>query len=264
MSWLTQTLSSSIGKKLVMALTGLFLSTFLIVHMVGNLQLFNADEGLSFNTYTVFMTSNPLIKTISYGLYAFILIHAVDGLYLAYKNRKARGKHNYATTKNQSSWSSRNMGVLGTILLVYIAVHMGDFWYEYKFGYVPFKKYTIDLAEGKVISTELMPQDFKLKSKLEERYSDDNITKTVVVKDLFTEAEESFSNPLLVLFYVISMGAVSFHLVHGFKSGLQTLGANHPKYNPLISFIGVWLFGIIIPVAFAAMPVYFYIQYIIQ
>ena len=80
MSWLTQTVSSSIGKKLIMALTGLFLCTFLIVHVTGNLQLFKEDQGLAFNTYTVFMTTNPFIKTISYGLYAFILIHAFTGL----------------------------------------------------------------------------------------------------------------------------------------------------------------------------------------
>lgn len=260
MSWLTQTLSSSIGKKLIMALTGLFLCTFLIVHMVGNLQLFNADEGLSFNTYTVFMTTNPVIKTISYGLYAFILIHAFDGLHLAYKNRQARGKVGYDTVKNQSTWASRNMGILGTILLVYLVVHMGDFWYEYKFGHLPFKKYTIGLSEGKVINTELMPDDFMLKGKMEEYVSDDSKTKTVIVKDLYREAEASFANPLLVLFYVLGMAAVSFHLVHGFRSAVQTLGANHPKYNPLFDFIGLWIFGIIIPIAFAAMPVYFYLK----
>ena len=73
MSWLVKSLSSSIGRKVLMALTGLFLCTFLIVHMVGNLQLFNDDGGYSFNAYAVFMTTNPLIKTVSYGLYAMIL-----------------------------------------------------------------------------------------------------------------------------------------------------------------------------------------------
>lgn len=264
MSWLTQTLSSSIGKKLIMALTGLFLCTFLIVHVIGNLQLFRSDEGLAFNTYTVFMSTNPVIRTISYGLYAFILIHALDGLYLMYTNRKARGKVGYATVNNQSTWASRNMGLLGTILLVYIVVHMGDFWFQYKFGYLPFKKYTIDLAEGKVISTEEMPGSYTLSGKIAETMDEDNLTKTVIVKDLYKQAEASFSNLLLVIFYVISMVAVSFHLIHGFRSGLQTLGANHPKYNPLFNFVGVWLFAILIPVAFAAMPIYFYIKQLMQ
>lgn len=260
MSWLTQTVSSSIGKKLIMALTGLFLCTFLIVHVVGNLQLFKSDQGLAFNTYTVFMTTNPVIRTISYGLYAFILIHAFDGFYLAYKNRQARGGKGYATVNNQSTWASRNMALLGTILLVYIVVHMGDFWFEYKFGYIPFKKYTIDLAEGKVISTEDMPGSYTVHGKIAETMDEENLTKTVIVKDLYREAESSFTNPLLVLFYVISMAAVSFHLVHGFRSAWQTLGANHPKYNPLFNFLGVWVFAILIPIAFAAMPVYFYLK----
>ena len=260
MSWLTQTVSSSIGKKLIMALTGLFLCSFLIVHVVGNLQLFKSDQGLAFNTYTVFMTTNPVIRTISYGLYAFILLHAFDGFYLAYKNRQARGKKGYATVNNQSTWASRNMALLGTILLVYIVVHMGDFWFEYKFGYIPFKKYTIDLAEGKVVSTEDMPGSYTVSGKIAETMNEETLTKTVIVKDLYKQAEVSFTNPLLVLFYVLSMAAVSFHLVHGFRSAWQTLGANHPKYNPLFNFLGVWLFAIIIPIAFAAMPVYFFLK----
>lgn len=260
MSWLTQTLSSSIGKKLIMALTGLFLCTFLIVHVTGNLQLFKDDQGLAFNSYTVFMTSNPFIKTISYGLYALILVHAFDGLYLAFVNRKARGKKTYNVVNNQSTWASRNMGILGTVLLVYLVVHMGDFWYEYKFGSLPFKEYTIDLSEGKVLETRQMPDGFMLNSKMEERLSPDNTTKTVIVKDLYREAESSFANPLLVLFYILGMAALSFHLVHGFRSAWQTLGANHPKYNPIFNFLGVWVFAIIIPLAFAAMPVFFYIK----
>ncbi|TDB68887.1 succinate dehydrogenase cytochrome b subunit [Arundinibacter roseus] len=264
MSWLTQTLSSSIGKKLIVALTGLFLCTFLIVHAVGNLQLFKSDEGLAFNMYTVFMTTNPLIKTISYGLYAFILIHAFYGFYLAYVNRKARGTTNYARINNQSSWSSRNMAVLGTVLLVFIIVHMSEFWYEYKFGHLPYKSYTIDLAQGTVVNTENMPADFVLNSKMEEKLNDDNTTKTIIVKDLYVEAQEAFSNPLLVLFYVLGMVAVSLHLIHGFRSAMQTLGANHPKYNPLFDFVGVWLFAILIPVAFAAMPIYFFVQHLMQ
>lgn len=111
MSWVTQTLSSSIGKKLVMALTGLFLCSFLIVHMSGNLQLFKQDNGLAFNVYAVFMTTNPFIKTISYGLYALILLHAIEGLYVTYQNRQARGEQRYVVNGGSanSSWFSRNI-----------------------------------------------------------------------------------------------------------------------------------------------------------
>jgi succinate dehydrogenase / fumarate reductase, cytochrome b subunit len=259
MSWVTQTLSSSIGKKLVMALTGLFLCSFLIVHMSGNLQLFKQDDGLAFNVYAVFMTTNPLVKTISYGLYAFIILHAIEGLYLAYQNRQARGSQRYVVSngKANSSWFSRSMALLGTILLVFIVVHMSNFWFEYKFGYVPYTQYEQNLVTGEVASA---PFEGQINNKLEEYVREESNTRVVIVKDLYRSVMEGFKNPLLVLFYVLSMFAVSFHLVHGFKSAFQTLGINHSKYNPLLNFLGVGVFGIIIPIGFALMPLYFFFK----
>lgn len=259
MSWVTQTLSSSIGKKLVMALTGLFLCSFLIVHMSGNLQLFKQDDGLAFNVYAVFMTTNPLIKTISYGLYAFIILHAIEGLYLAYQNRQARGSQRYVVSngKANSSWFSRSMALLGTILLVFIVVHMSNFWFEYKFGYVPYTQYEQNLVTGEVASA---PFEGQINNKLEEYVREESNTRVVIVKDLYRSVMEGFKNPILVLFYVLSMFAVSFHLVHGFKSAFQTLGINHSKYNPLLNFLGVGVFGIIIPIGFALMPLYFFFK----
>lgn len=259
MSWVTQTLSSSIGKKLVMALTGLFLCSFLVVHMSGNLQLFKHDDGLAFNVYAVFMTTNPLVKTISYGLYAFIILHAIEGLYLAYQNRQARGNQRYVVDggKSNSSWFSRSMALLGTILLVFIVVHMSNFWFEYKFGYVPYTQYEQNLVTGEVVSS---PFEGQLNGKMEEYMREDTNTRVVIVKDLYRSVMEGFKSPLLVLFYVLSMFAVSFHLVHGFKSAFQTLGLNHPKYNPIFNFLGVGVFGIAIPIAFALMPLYFFFK----
>ncbi|MCU0340942.1 MAG: succinate dehydrogenase cytochrome b subunit [Spirosomaceae bacterium] len=259
MSWITQTLTSSIGKKLVMALTGLFLCTFLLVHMGGNLSLFKGDNGLAFNTYAVFMTTNPLIKTVSYGLYALILVHAIEGLLLAYQNRQARGAQQYYVTngKANSSWFSRNMAVLGTVLLVFIVVHMSNFWFEYKFGYVPYTQYEQNMVTGETTAT---PYEGQINGKMEEYVREDTNTRVVIAKDLYRSVMESFKNPLLVLFYVLSMFAVSFHLVHGFKSAFQTLGINHPKYNPLLQFLSVGLFGIIIPIGFALMPLYFFLK----
>lgn len=240
-----------------MALTGLFLCSFLFIHMLGNLQLFKNDNGLAFNVYAVFMTTNPLIKLISYVLYAAILYHAFKGFYLSYENRKARpvpyaGKPSGAT----SSWASRNMGILGTVILVFIVVHMSDFWYEYKFGYVPYTQYTENIATGEITA---VPYTGKIKDKMEE-YMIDGEAKVIIVKDLYKEVSESFKNPLLAFFYVFAMFAVSFHLVHGFKSSFQTLGINHKKYNRIIAAVGLWLFAIIIPLGFAAMPIYFFIR----
>lgn len=253
MNWVIKTLTSSIGKKVTMSLTGLFLCTFLVIHLTGNLQLLKSDNGLAFNEYAVFMTTFPLIKFVSYGLYAIILYHAIMGLYLAKKNSAARkSKYAVAAGNATSFWASRWMGVLGTIILVFIVVHMGDFWFQYKFGHTPYVQYTIDLNSDKLMAadTGVAP----IETKMQKTYTAS--TETVIVKDLFREVHESFKNPLLVLLYVFAMGAIAFHLIHGFQSAFQTLGINHNKYNGLIKFLAVWIFGIIIPVLFAIIPVY--------
>jgi succinate dehydrogenase / fumarate reductase cytochrome b subunit len=259
MNWFTKMFSSSIGQKLILALTGLFLCTFLIVHATGNLQLFKHDDGMAFNLYTVFMTTNPFIKTVSYLLYASILFHAFKGLHLVYKNRQARPvQYGMVNGKANSHWTSRSMGVLGTIILVFIVVHMSDFWYEYKNGHIPYKQYTENMITGEVTSTPYVDEAGNPKTinkKMEEYVVGDN--KVIIVKDLYEEVAEEFESPVLVLVYVFAMLAIAFHLFHGFKSGFQTLGLNHPRYNKLIQFIGVWVFAIIIPALFAAMPLYF-------
>src|SRR5687768_7512010 len=100
MNWFTKLLSSTLGRKLLMALTGLFLILFLIVHLIGNLQLLKNDNGEAFNVYAKFMTSNPLIVTISFVNYACILIHIIWALLLTIANRSARGSQGYAVVKN--------------------------------------------------------------------------------------------------------------------------------------------------------------------
>jgi succinate dehydrogenase / fumarate reductase cytochrome b subunit len=255
MNWLTSFLQSSIGRKLLMALTGLFLCAFLLVHLIGNLQLFKHDHGLAFNTYAVFMTSNPFIKFTSYGLYATIIFHAFWGLYLVYLNKKARPQ-TYAMVdgKANSSWASRSMGLLGTIILAFIVTHMADFWAEYKFGEVPYVQYQQDLN---TLDVTCVPTD-AIDSKMIQ-FTSNNVEYTIV-KDLNKEVVEAFKEWWLVALYVVAMIAISFHLVHGFKSAFQTMGFNHTKYNGLIRFIGIYVFGIIVPILFAAMPIYFFLN----
>lgn len=226
MAWVTQTLSSSLGRKVIMSLTGLFLSSFLIIHMAGNLQLFKGDNGRAFNEYTYFMTHNPVIITISYLLYTSILAHALMSYVLTRHNQASRPvKYAFSRPEANSPWSSRNMGILGTVLLVFIVIHMRTFWYEMHFGSVPMAEY-----DGK-------------------QY-----------KDLYAVVKEAFSQWWYVLLYVISMAAVGLHLAHGFQSGFQSLGIRHTKYTPMIEFVGRYFFAIIIPVAFAAMPIYVFLQ----
>lgn len=256
MNWFKSFLKSSIGKKLLMSLTGLFLCTFLIAHLSGNLQLFKNDSGLSFNTYAVFMTTNPFIKFVSYGLYAIIVFHALWGLYLVFENKKARPVgYQMIDGKANSTWSSRNMGILGSIILVFIVLHMSGFWAQYKFGTTPYVQYDRDLSSGEIFVSEYAGQ---LDTKM--LVNKTNTTETIVVKDLYSVVQDAFKQWWIVLIYIVSMIALSFHLIHGFKSAFQTVGFNHKKYNGLIHSIGVFIFGIIIPLLFAAMPIFFFIQ----
>jgi len=220
MKWLIDLFSSSIGRKVVMALTGLFIILFLTVHLIGNLQLLKDDGGEAFNVYAYFMTHNPLIKMVSYVNYAFFVFHIGWALLLTIKNRQARGTEGYAITTSKSSiWSARNMGILGTIILVFLVIHMVQFWGQMHFGEMPTKTY----------------EDHE-------------------VKDLFTVVGSAFQEWWYVALYCISMVAIAFHLWHGFESAFQTLGLNHMKYNPVISFVGK-AFAIVVPALFAIIPI---------
>lgn len=222
MNWFTNFFSSTIGRKLVMALTGLFLILFLIVHLIGNLQLLHADEGRAFNVYAQFMTSNPVIKIISYVNYTMILLHVIWAIILTKRNKGARGSEGYAVSNNPSTWSSRNMGILGTLILIFLVIHLRGFWYQMHWGGIPTKNY-----DG------------------------------VDTKDLYATVDFAYQNPGFVILYVVSMGILAFHLYHGFGSAFQTLGLNHVKYNRVIKFVGV-AYAIIVPALFALIPIYMY------
>ncbi|AMR30897.1 succinate dehydrogenase [Mucilaginibacter sp. PAMC 26640] len=257
MSEFKQTFNSSLGKKLIMALTGLFLCTFLIVHLGGNLLLFSNDDGYSFNAYANFLTHFPPIEVIAYILYLCIIIHAVYALVLTVKNRRARPVGYAVQTKSPASWSSKNMGLLGSILLVFIVIHMGDFWLTYKYKHIlGFKQYTTNQVTGERKVEAFTPPN----QEFERSFTTDGDVEIMRVKDIHARVQESFSNPIYVVFYVIAMGALSFHLLHGFQSAFQTMGWRHRKYTPVVHFIGTWFFGVIIPLGFALMPVVYFIQ----
>ena len=257
MSEIKQTLNSSLGKKLIMALTGLFLCTFLIVHLGGNLLLFSNDDGYGFNTYANFLTHFPPIEVIAYLLYLTILVHAIYAVILTFQNRKARPVMYADVNKSPASWSSKNMGLLGSILLLFIVIHMSDFWFAYKYSHkIGFKEYRTDLATDKTTAVDYIPTS----PNFEKSVTTENNFEIVRVKDLHARVAGSFSNILYVVFYVIAMGSLSFHMLHGFQSSFRTLGWVHRKYTPIVYFIGTWLFAVIIPIGFAAMPVVYLIQ----
>jgi succinate dehydrogenase / fumarate reductase cytochrome b subunit len=255
MSEFKQTFNSSLGKKLIMALTGLFLCTFLIVHLGGNLLLFKHDDGFAFNVYANFLTHFPPIEVVAYILYLCILVHALYALILTVINRKARPVGYAVQAKSDASWSSKNMGLLGAVLLLFIVIHMSDFWFRYKFGSsMTYKEYRTDLSSGITQSVEFSPTSPNFENSVQTQ----NNYEIVRVKDLHARVQESFSQLWYVIFYVIAMVAVSFHLLHGFQSAFRTLGWVHRKYTPIVEFIGTWFFAVIMPLGFAAMPVVYY------
>ena len=254
MSSILAVFNSGIGKKVIMSLTGIFLILFLLVHLIGNLQLMKSDEGLSFNQYAVFMTTNPLIKIISWGLYLIILFHAVKGLIMAYENKNKRTqKYAVDAGSTNSHWTSRNMGIIGTMVLVFIMVHMSGFWFKYKFGETPWTQYITEIASGQTETVDITGQGFT-----ENRVFYTDTHEVVIAKDLYKEVLNTYKNEFFVLFYVFCMFAVGFHLWHGFESAFQSLGINHPKYTPLIKITGK-AFSVLVPFGFALIPLYMYL-----
>lgn len=228
MNWFTKFLTSSIGQKLVMSLTGLFLIVFLLVHLIGNFQLLYSDGGEAFNLYAKFMTTNPIIKLSSYGLYSFLLLHAVQGWLLWSKNRSARGGRGYEVQSTRASGTNGNiakrMGWLGTIVFIFLLLHLYQFWFQMHWGGIEMTTY-----EG------------------------------VEVKDLYSIVKGTYMNPIYVIVYVLSMVVIGAHLMHGFQSSFQSLGLNHKKYTPFIKFLGT-AYSILIPLGFAIIPIYMFVR----
>ncbi len=229
MNWIIRTLTSSVGKKVLMSLTGLFLVSFLIAHMVGNFQLLmpnikSATE--SFAKYAVFMTTFPVIKITSYLLYGSILFHALLALLITVQNKQARPIGYAISGSSEKSWTSRYMGVLGTIILVFLIVHMSNFWFKYHFGNV----LPVIQIDGELY------------------------------KNLYALVNASFVVWWYSFFYILSMFAVGFHLWHGFQSGFQTLGLRHIKYTSLVDLLSKGL-AILFIVGFISMPVFSMVRF---
>jgi succinate dehydrogenase / fumarate reductase cytochrome b subunit len=210
------------------ALTGLFLILFLAVHLIGNLQMimiFSDDGGRAFNEYAHFMGHNELIQIISIGNFFFIILHIIVSVVLTIYNRSARPKqYAYSKPSANSSFSSRNMIWLGSIVLIFLVLHLVSFWAKSKFGGIEQVTY-----DGQTMH---------------------NLYDLVVFE---------FQNPLIVGIYVVSMIGLSYHLMHGFQSVFQTLGINHVKYTPFIKTLGL-IYSIAVPLGFAVIPILMYVK----
>ncbi len=219
---------SSIGKKFLMGLTGLFLVTFLLVHCFINSMVFFDSTGSLFNEYAHFMGTNILIRIAEVGLFGGLILHVIDGLMLFFQNRAARPeKYAYSDYSTNSTWYSRSMALLGTLLLMFLILHLAHFWVQSRFMQLP----EVDHPQLKV-----------------------------PMINLYGLMVTTFSSPLIVAVYVLAQISLAYHLLHGFKSAFQSLGLNHTKYNQLIDATGT-VFSIIIPLIFAAMPIVIYLRH---
>jgi succinate dehydrogenase / fumarate reductase, cytochrome b subunit len=212
---------SSVGKKFVMALTGLFLISFLIVHVSLNACIWANDGGDMFNRAAHFMGSSMVIRTMEWGLFLGFIIHIVQGYVLETKNLSRRGVgYKVNLGERGSRWYSRTMGLLGTLLLLFLIMHIAHFW-------VPSRITGLEEVEGK-------------------NYH-----------DLFGKMVDVFQNPLIVVLYVVGCISLAYHLVHGFQSAFRTLGVHNHRYIRLIRSLSLG-FAIIVPFVFAMMPVTIY------
>ena len=213
--------SSSLGKKYLMALTGLFLCSFLVIHFLGNITLYT--DPVQFNEYTRFMSSNPIIRIMEIVLVAGFLTHIIDAIMLTRANKKAQPVK-YAMDKKQSSWYSRNMGLTGSVILAFLVLHLQSFWYGYKFGS---PAYATDSAG-------------------------------LPIKDMYTMVIEAFGEFWYSGIYVVAVTLLGIHLNHGFQSAFQSVGLRHKKYTPTIKMLGT-AFSILISLGFISFPIYFFI-----
>ncbi len=200
MTW-KQLFTSSIGKKFVMAFTGFFLIIYLIIHASVNAMIFYNDGGVTFNRAAYFMSHNFFIRLMEIGLFAGFLLHIIQGLLLWKQNRAAR-KIRYAKNDLPSKikWYSWSMGLLGTFLLLFLVMHLYQFWAGTK--------------------NEMYFNGPKV--------------------NLYTEMKDIFTDPLLFTLYMIGLGSLLFHLLQGFQSAFQTFGINHRRWTPIIKGLGIF------------------------
>jgi succinate dehydrogenase / fumarate reductase cytochrome b subunit len=234
MKW-SEFFTSSVGKKFVMGLTGLFLISFLVVHVGINACIFadlpflNPDEnGAMFNKASHFMGSTVVIRILEIGLFLGIILHIVQGYVLELKNRASRGV-GYAVNMGNagSKWYSRSMGLLGTIILLFLVIHIAHFWIKSR------------------ITHDLMPVTYN----------------GIEMDNMFSEMKVVFSNLGVVILYVLGCISLAYHLAHGFNSAFRSVGVYNKKYNLLITSLG-YGFAILVSVVFALMPIAMYLGWV--
>ena len=221
MMWLWNFFSSSIGKKLLMALSGLFFCSFLLVHMAGNVLMYVGAD--AFNTYTSIMSTATFAKVLEVLMVLLFAVHVYTSAVLTIENRSARPeKYAMDVSAGKRTFMSSNMFVTGSIVLAFVIFHLIYF----KYG-----GWSNDPAA---------------------MANPDNVT-------MYDLVANSFSGFFYAFAYVVAVIVLGFHLNHAFQSAFQTLGINHKKYTPFLEKLGT-LYSFVIALGFASFPVYFFIS----
>ena len=226
MTW-KQVFTSSVGKKLVMGLTGISLVLFLIVHVGLNACIWAMDGGEMFNRAANFMGSNVIPRIAEVGLFGGIFLHIIQGYLLTLDNKKKRSVGYAVSYSDGSKWYSRSMALLGTLLLLFFILHWKQFWIPSRFTGME----EVQLSNGKS------------------------------VHNLYLLMKDTFQQLWVVIAYVIGCIALGYHLAHGFQSAFRTLGVHNKRYNTMLTSLG-YGFAIIVPLGFAMMPVSFYLGWV--
>lgn len=215
-----------------MSLTGIFLITFLVIHVGINSCIFAdlvdpTDDGEMFNRAAHFMGASWLIRLLEIGLFVFFFIHIIQGFAVEFKNLSRRGVAYQKNMGNKGSkWYSRSMGLLGTLLLLFLIMHISHFWVPSRITGLPTATY------------------------------DPN------QHDLFIKMVKTFyGHPIIVALYLLGCISLAYHLAHGFQSAFRTLGVYNKRYLVLINSVGIG-FSILVPLLFALMPISIYLGWI--
>ena len=219
---------TSVGRKNLMAFTGLFIIFFLIIHLIGNLILVIPDSFFPiefwgnvasthdmYNAYSHFLVHFWPVTIVAWVLYASIALHVIDAFLITLQNRRSRGEKYQITDNSTSTWYSRNMGVLGSVIGIFIVLHMAQFWLPYKVLQVEHDLYDLVLATFKVW--------------------------------------------WYVLIYEIGIIALCFHLIHGIESAHRSLGIYPKRIMNIIKYIAL-CFSLVMAILYAIIPIILYFK----
>ena len=238
MNW-SQFFTSAVGRKIVMALTGLFLISFLIVHVGLNSCIFNDlkwfnpnDDGSMFNRAAYFMGNSIVIRIMEIGLFAGFILHIIQGYAVEAKNRTMRKKGYRVDLGNRgSTWMSRSMAILGTLIFLYLVMHISQFWWPSR------------------VSHDVPPVSYPELSGDREMHN------------MFLLMFNTFQTGWIVVLYLIGVGSLLFHLLHGFHAAFRSVGVHNRKYLATLKGLG-YGFSVIVCVLFALMPISMYFQWV--